>query len=127
MLKSVPLCCEGLDFGGDVVEGFRHDRVDGDHGSGDGLQGAGGAELEAVPGEGERAGAVAVAGVGGQDGEGVDADGEGAFVFAVGGAAFGDLVEDVGELVAEEDTDDGGGGFVGAEAVIVGGGGDRGA
>ena len=56
-----------LELGGDVVEGLGQDGVDGDHGPGDGLQRAGGPELEPVAGEGERAGPVAVARVGGED------------------------------------------------------------
>ena len=85
------------------------------------------AELEPVAGEGERAGAVAVARVLGQVGQRVDADGQRALLLGAGRAALGDLVEHVGELVAEEDRDDRRRGLVGAEAVVVAGRGDDGA
>ena len=116
---------QGLELGGDVVEGLGQDRVDGDHGPGDGLKGPRRPELEAVAGEGERTGPVTVAGVSGQDREGVDADGQRALLLGALGPALGDLVEDVGELVAQEDRDDGGWCFVGPQAMVVGGGGHR--
>lgn len=49
-----------------------------------------------------------------------DAEFEDAGLLALLGAALGDLVEDVGQLLAEEDRDDRGRGLVGAEAVVVG-------
>ena len=81
---------------------------------------ADGAELEPVAGEGERAGAVAVAGVLRQRRQHVDADGERALRLRAGRPALRDLLEDVGELLAEEDRDDRRRGLVGTEAMIVG-------
>ena len=102
-----------------------HDRVHDDQRVGDRLAGADRAELELVAGEGKRAGPVAVARVLRERGQRVHADGEEAGLLRVPGAALGDLLEDVGELVAEEHGDDGRGRFVGAEAVVVAGGGRR--
>ncbi len=59
--------------------------------------------------------------VGGQYGEGVRPDDQRALALRRCGRALGDLVEDVGELVAEEDRDDGRRRLVGAEPVIIGG------
>ena len=65
-------------------------------------------------------------GIGRQHRQGVDADLESALLLGGRGAALGDLVEDVGQLIAEEDRDDRRWCLVGAEPVIVGGRGDRG-
>jgi hypothetical protein len=60
-----------------------------------------------------------VAGVGRQVGQGVDADDERALLLGAGRSTLGDLVEHVGELVAEEDRDDRRRRLVGAEAVVL--------
>ncbi len=83
------------------------------------------AELEAVAGEGERAGAVTVARIGRQDRQRVDADDHAALALRRRRRTLGDLLEHVGELVAEEDRDDRRRRLVGAEAVVVGGRGHR--
>ena len=92
-----------LEGGRDEVDRVGEDRVDGDHRAGDRLAGARGPELEAVTGECEGARAVAVARIGGQGGQRVDTDDEGALLLRRRGAALGDLIEDVGQLLAEED------------------------
>ncbi len=96
-----------------------------DHRHGDGLPRARRAELEAVAGERERAGAVAVARIGRQHRKGVDTDDHGALALRRRGSALGDLLEHVGELVAEEDRDDGRRCLVGPQAMVVGGRGHR--
>ena len=63
----------------------------------------------------------------GRIGQRVDADHQRALLLRRGRAALGDLVEDVGQLVAEEDRDDRRRCLVGAEPVVVGRRGDRGA
>ena len=118
-LNSVPLGHQRLELGGDVVQRLGQDGVDRHHRAGDGLQRPRGPELEAVAGEGERAGPVAVARVGRQHRQRVDPDLQGALLLGARGAALGDLVEDVGQLVAQEDRDDGRRGLVGAEPVVV--------
>ena len=85
------------------------------------------AELEAVAGEGERARAVAVACILRQLRQRVDADLQHALRLRGLGAAALDLLEHVGQLLAEEDRDDRRRGFVGAQAVVVAGRRDGGA
>lgn len=63
----------------------------------------------------------------GKTGEGIDAKAEGTAFFAAGGFSCFDLLEDLGELFAEEDRDNGGRSFVCAEAVVVSGACDDGA
>ncbi len=115
------LADRGLELGRDVVERLGDDRVDRHQRAGDRLAGADGAELEAVAGEGERAGAVAVAGVLRQLAAACRRRSSSVpFAFELLGAALGDLLEDVGELLAEEDRDDRRRRLVGAEAMVVG-------
>ena len=83
-----------------------------------------GAELELVAGERERAGAVAVAGVARQLRQHLTPVSSVAALLGRLRAALLDLLEDVGEHVAEEDRDDRRRRFVRAEAVIVAGAGD---
>ena len=104
---------------GDVVEALGDDRVERDERPSDRLSRPDRAELELVAGKGERARAVAVAGVLRQAGQRVDADGEGATRLRAGRLPLLDLLEDVGELLAEEDRDDRRRGLVGPEAVVV--------
>ena len=118
-LNSVPPATAASSCVRDVVERLGEDRVDRRHRAGDRLAGAGRAELEPVAGEGERAGPVAVARVGRQHRQGVDADRQRALLLRRRRAALGDLVEHVGQLVAQEDRDDRRRSLVGAEAVVV--------
>src|SRR5690606_15422421 len=78
---------------GDVVERVAHDRIQRDQRSGDRLVRTDGAELEAVAGESERTGAVAVAGILVEFGERIYADVEHAFRTRVGGTTASDLLE----------------------------------
>ena len=108
-----------------VVQRFGDRHVQGDVGERDALIRRHGAELELVAGERKRAGAVAVAGVARQLRQHADADVEDAArLGGLGAARFLDLLEDVGQHVAEEDRDDRRRRLVGAEAVIVAGAGD---
>ena len=117
----------GFQLGRDVVERVGHDRVQDRDRDARGLARTDGAELEAVAGEGERAGAIAVARVTRQVRQRIDADLQLAAGLGRLGAAGLDLLPDVVELLAHEDRDDRGRGFVGAQAVIVAGRGDGGA
>src|SRR5208337_3919919 len=81
-------------------------------------------ELEPVPGKGEGAGPVAVARVLWQGRQHVNPDVERGLRLAALGAAPLDLLEDVGELVAEEDGNDCRWRFISAKAMIVPGTGD---
>lgn len=102
-----------------VVERLGDDGVHRHERPGDRLVGTDGTELEAVSGEGERAGPVAVAGILGERREDIDADRECPLGQGGIGTARLDLFEHVGELVSQEDRDDGGGSFVRPQAVIV--------
>ena len=91
-------------------------------GQADVLRRADGAELELVARERERRRAVAVAGIARQLRQRRDADVEHAAALgALRFAGLFDLLEDVGEHVAEEHRQDGRRRFVGAEPVIVAG------
>ena len=85
------------------------------------------AELELVAGEGERARAVAVAGVARQFRQYHHAGVELAALLGRFGAALLDLLEDVGQHVAEEDREDRRRCFVGAQPMVVARAGDAGA
>ena len=67
-----------LENGRAVVQRVGHDGVQDDHGFADRLHRARRPELEAIPGEGEGAGAVPIARIGRQHREGVHADDHGA-------------------------------------------------
>ena len=116
-----------LQFRGDEVEAVGHDRVECHERAGDRLAGPDRPELELVARERKRAGPVAVAGVLGQRGECVDADGQRAGRLGTGRLSLFDLLEDVGELLAQEDRDDGRRSLVGTEPMVVAAGGDHGA
>ncbi len=118
-LKSVPFATAASSLRRDRVERFGEDGVDRHHRTRDRLPGAHRAELEAVAGEGEGAGAVAIARVLRERRQRVDADRQMVLGLRGGRAALGDLLEDVGELLAEEDRDDRGRRLVGPEAVVV--------
>ena len=114
-----------FELGGAVVERLGDGDVEGDARQRDALVRRDRAELELVAGEGERAGAVAVAGIARQLRQHADADIEDAAALGrLGAAGLFDLLEDVGELVAEEDRDDRRRRFVGAEPMVVAGAGD---
>jgi hypothetical protein len=91
------------------------------------LAGADRKELEPIPGKGEGAGPVTVACVFWQGWQHVDPDVERALRFAALGAAPLDLLEDVGELIAEEDGNDCRRRFIRAKPMIVPGACDDGA
>lgn len=95
-----------FDLRGDVVEALGDDRVKGHQRPGDRLRRPDRTELKLVAGEGKRAGPVAVAGMLRQRGKGVDTDGERAARLRAGRLPLFDLLEDIGQLLAEEDRDD---------------------
>ncbi len=114
-----------LELGRAVVEGFGDRDVERHVRERDALIGRDRAELELVAGEGERAGAVAVARVARELRQHAHADVEDpAGLGALRAARLLDLLEDVGQHVAEEDRDDRRRRFVGAEAVVVASAGD---
>ena len=116
-----------LELGRHPVERVGEDGIHRDERTGDRLVGADRAELEAVAGESERRGAVAIARVLRQFGQDIDADFQRALLLGCGRSAGLDLLEDIGELVAEVDRNDGRRRFVRAETVVVARGGDAGA
>ena len=114
---------------GRVTQRVGHDGVQGRDGTGSGLAGAQGAELETVTREGDGAGAVAVAGVRGQGRQGIHAHVHDTAALAVGGivdTAGTEGFEHFRQLVAQEDGHDGRRGFVGAQTVVVAGAGHSG-
>ncbi len=119
LLRSSPLARRSLELGRDRVERVGHGRVQHHVRERDALTGRDGAELELVAGEGERAGAVTVARVARQLRQDADADVERATVLRRLRAALLDLLEDVGEHVAEEDRQDRRRRLVCAQAMIV--------
>ena len=127
LLDALALGGAGLQLIGDPGQGIGENRVQHHQGASHGLAGADGAELEAVAGEGEGGGAVAVAGVLGELRQAVDAQTH----HSAGGRALEltslDLVEDVLELATEVDRDDRRRRLVGTEAVVIAGGRNRGA
>ena len=110
-------------------EGFGHSRVEGYHGRGAVGLGAYGAELEAVAGEGEGRGAVAVGIVDEELGNLGNVHfqsllaGHGQDVGHIGMLY---MVEQLAHLLSEERGDDGGRRLVGAQSVGVGGAHDAG-
>src|SRR5208337_4091482 len=109
------------------VDRFSHDDVQSEDRRTNGLACADCTELEPVPSKGEGAGPVAVARVLWQGRQHVNPDVERGLRLAALGAAPLDLLEDVGELVAEEDGNDCRWRFISAKAMIVPGTGDDGA
>ena len=109
----------GFELVGHVLERIGHRHVEDRVRPRDVLRRADGAELELVAREGKRARAVAVAGIARERRQHAHADIEHAALFGALGAALLDLLEDVGEHVAEEDGDDRRRRFVRAEAMIV--------
>ena len=119
---------EGIDAHLEVGEGFGHGGVEHDEGAGAVGRRTGGAELEAIAGEGEGRGAVAVGVVDEQLGNLRDVELNALFAGHGGEGVVGlcDAVEEFADLRAEEGGDDGGGRFVAAEAVGVAGAHDAG-
>src|SRR5271166_3940034 len=101
------------------VDRFSHDDVQREDRRANGLACADCTELEPVPGKGEGAGPVAVARVLWQCWQHVNPDVERGLRLAALGAARLDLLEDVGELVAEEDGNDCRWSFISAKAMII--------
>ena len=105
-------------------ESFRHGGVEGNHRAGTVGNGTDGAELEAVSGECEGRGAVAVGVVHHEFRNLRDAEFHAVFSFEseefVGGGVF-DFLQEFADLFSEEAGDDGRWCFVGAETVSVGG------
>ncbi len=104
---------------------FGHGGVEGNHRGGAVGRRSDGAELEAVAGEGEWRGAVAVGVVKHDFGNLRDVQPQTLAVVEIGEFAVGgrfDALENVGELRTGEYGDDCGGSFVGAETVGVSGG-----
>ena len=108
-----------LELGRHVVERLGDGHVERDVRVGDALARRHRAELELVAGERERARAVAVARVARQLRQHHDARVERAAVLGRLRAALFDLLEDVGQHVAEEDRENRRRRFVRAEAMIV--------
>ena len=116
-----------LELVGDRVERIGHRRVQHHVREGDALPRRHGAELELVAGERERAGAVAIARVARQLRQHADAEVLNAALLGGLGAALLDLLEDVGEHLAEEDRQNRRRRLVRAKTMIVAGAGDAGA
>ena len=104
---------------GDEVEGFGHNRVEDDVRFGATLAGARSAEFELVAGEGERRSTVTVGSVARERRQRVRTELQCTGLLAGLRIALLELVDDVGELVAEVHGDDCRRSFVGAETVVV--------
>ena len=112
---------EGIDAHLEVGERFGHGGVEHYEGAGAVGRRADGAKLEAVAGEGEGGGAVAVGIVDEEFGNlrNVELHALFAAMGASGSAGLCDAVEEFAHLLAQERGNDGGRGFVTAEAVGV--------
>lgn len=116
------LCDESVYTGLEILESLSHSGVEHNHCAGAVGYGTDGAELEAVAGEGERRGAVAVGVVNHEFGYLWHVELHAVLSFQgeelVGGRVL-HLVEEFAHLLSEEAGDDGGRCFVGAQAVSV--------
>ena len=119
MAQLLALGGRGFEVGGHRIEGIGHGGIQHHVWKRDALTRGHGAEFELIAGERERAGAVTVASVARQLRQHADSHIEGATLLRRLRRALLQLLEDVGEHVAEEDGQNRGRRFIRAEAVIV--------